>query len=516
MPRLPLNRLDPTLAPAIRPEVLLERARVLFQAGRLDQARALCEQVVASDPLNADGLNLLGVIFAEDRLYGDAITRFQNALRISPDHVDAWRNQGVALSDLGLLDEALASFDQVVARRPSLSQGHALRAMTLFRLGRFEEAVRAHGPILESTGQDAAMTANLATALLWSGRASEAFEAFDRAVTLAPEYPSARVNRALAKLLHGDLAEGFRDYEWRWQQPGVASARRDYPQPLWTGQMPLAGKTILLHREQGFGDTIQFCRYAVLAARSGARVILEVQPALARLVRTLRADITVIATGEPIPEFDLHCPLMSLPIGFATTMETIPAEVPYLFADPARVAAWGELLPVPDGKRIGLVWAGGSWTGHADHAGYDRRRSMPLSALTPLMSISGCDFVSLQVGPAVSQAARPHSGVSLRMYTDELRDFSDTAALIQTLDLVVGVDTSVIHLAGALGKPVWLLNRFDTDWRWLLDRDDSPWYPTLRQFRQSVPGDWDGVVRRAADALRSWIASADAVDGGSN
>ena len=332
MPKLPLSRLNTETPSVIRPEVLLDRARTLFHSGRLDQARAICEQVLASDPVNADCLNLLGVFFAQDHRYGDAIAKFESALRVSPDNLDAWRNRGVALSDVGLLDQALASFDQVVAKQPSLTEGHALRAMTLYRLGRFEEAVRAHDPILGLAEQDAAMTANRATALLWSGRSTEAFEAFDRAVALDPNYAPAQLNRALTLLLRGELADGFRGLKWRWKQPALASAWREYPQPLWTGQVPLAGKTILLHREQGFGDTIQFCRYAVLAARRGARVILEVQPALARLMRTLPAEpagaISVIATGDPVPDFDLHCPLMSLPIGFRDDAGYHPRERP--------------------------------------------------------------------------------------------------------------------------------------------------------------------------------------------
>jgi tetratricopeptide (TPR) repeat protein len=506
MPRLPLARPTTTSSPVIRPAGLLERASKLLRAGERGQARVICEQVLRADPVNPDAFTLLGAILAEDRRYPEAIAQFRNAIRIAPDCVDAWRNQGIALSDLGLLDEALASFDQVVALRPSLAHGHALRARTLYRLGRFEEALRAHDPILALTGRDAAMTANRAAALLWSGRVTEAMAEFDRAVTLNPEYPAARLNKGLAQLLLGDLANGFRGLEWRWRQPPLAELARNYLQPLWTGQVPLAGKTLLLHAEQGFGDTIQFCRYAALAANGGARVILEVPPALVRLLRTLSGAIKVIATGEEIPDFDLHCPLLSLPIGFGTTLDTIPAKVPYLFADPARVGAWRETTTDVHGVRIGLVWAGGSFASHTDQTAFDRRRSTTLNTLAPLATVSGCDFISLQVGPAATQASSLGAGVLLRDHTAELRDFADTAALIETLDLVIGVDTSVIHLAGALGKPVWLLNRFDTDWRWFLDRDDSPWYPTLRQFRQSSPGDWDGVATRAAQALRSFVA----------
>ena len=504
MPRNPLRYSQLAPPPILRPEVLLERARTLIRAGQRDQARVICEQILLADPANADGLNQLGVIMAEDRRLGEAIAKFEDAIRVSPDCADAWENRGVVLSDLGLHAEALASFDAVVALRPSSVSGHARRAMTLYRLGRFHEAVKAHDPIMPFAGQDASMTANRAAALLWSGRVDEAMADFDQAITLDTAHAPAWMNLALAQLLLGDLPNGFRNFEWRWKQPTLAQAVRNYTQPLWTGQTTLDGKTILLYREQGFGDTIQFCRYASLAVEAGARVILEVQPRLVTLLRTLSGAPLVIAEGDETPAFDLHCPLMSLPIGFATTIDTIPANIPYLYADPARVAFWRETLKAARGKRIGLVWAGGSLPGLADQTAFDKRRSMTLDTLSPLANVAGCDFISLQVGPASVQAASPQTGFPIRDHTARIRDFSDTAALIETLDLIIGVDTAVSHLAGAMGKTVWLLNRFDTDWRWFLDRDDSPWYPTLRQFRQTSPGDWDSVVGRVAEVLHAF------------
>jgi Flp pilus assembly protein TadD len=505
MPRIPLRHSQSTPAPVIRAEVLLERARSLIREGQRDQARAICEQILLADPANTDGLNQLGVILTEERRLAEAIVKFEDVIRISPDCVDAWRNRGLALSDLGMLDEALASFDQVVARQPSVASGYALRAMTFYRLGRFEEAVQAHDPILALTESDAAMTANRAAALLWSGRTDEAMAAFERAVTLDPNYPPARVNLAMAQMLLGDYPNGFRNFEWRWKRPALLRVARHYSLPLWSGQVSLAGKTILAYREQGFGDTIQFCRYASLAVSAGARVILEVQPSLVTLLRTLPGGPSVVGDGDSVRDFDLHCPLMALLAGFGTTVDTIPANVPYLFADPARVAMWRDVLPAGPNKKIGLVWAGGSHAGQADQAAYDRRRSTTLHTLAPLAFVPGCDFISLQIGPASGQVASPEAGISVYDHTGRIQDFSDTAALIEILDLVIGVDTSVIHLAGALGKPVWLLNRFDTDWRWLLNRDDSPWYPTLRQFRQTRPGDWEGVIGRVVKALGAFV-----------
>ena len=505
MPRLPLRHSDSIASPVIRPEILLERARTLIQSGQFDRARAICERILEVDPANAEGLNQLGVILAEDRQLGDAIAKFEDAIRVSPDCVDAWQNLGVVLSDLGLLNEALASFDQVVTRKPAAIRGHALRAMTLYRLGRFEEAAKAHDPIQTLGVPDAAMTTNHATALLWSGRKDEATAAFHRAVELDPNYAPAWVNLALAQLLHGDLLNGFRNFEWRWKQPALAQAARDYGRPRWDGGASLEGQTILLYQEQGFGDTIQFCRYASLAAEAGAHVILQVAPRLVGLLQTLPGAPWVIGNGDTIGDFDLYCPLMSLPVGFGTTLETIPRTVPYLFADRDRVADWRRTVAAGTGKRIGLVWAGGSIVGHPDQTAFDQRRSMKFEQLALLASVPGCDFISLQVGPAAAQARSHTTALPIHDQTARLQDFADTAALIETLDLVIGVDTAVTHLAGALGKPVWLLNRFDTDWRWFLNRDDSPWYPTLRQFRQTSPGDWDGVIGRVTEALGAFV-----------
>ena len=265
---------------------------------------------------------------------------------------------------------------------------------------------------------------------------------------------------------------------------------------LWRGEA-IGDRTILLHAEHGLGDTLQFCRYVPLMV---CRIILEVQAPLVRLLSRLPGVMQIVARGDKLPPFDLHCPLLSLPHAFGTTLDTIPAGMPYLSADPALAANWQERLLGLDGLRIGLVWAGGR------RFKDDRRRSIALKTLAPLGDVSGVSFVSLQKDEAAAQAADPPHGMMLHDFTTDLHDFEDTAALVVNLDLVISVDTAVAHLAGALGKPVWLLNRCDTDWRWLLNRDDSPWYPTLRQFRQSRPGDWNSAICAARDALQRLMA----------
>jgi hypothetical protein len=302
-------------------------------------------------------------------------------------------------------------------------------------------------------------------------------------------------------LLTGRWAEAWPAYEARWQIGHLASARRAFAQPLWTGEQPVARRTILLHAEPGLGDTLQFCRYAPLVAAQGARVVLEVQPPLVRLLKRLEGVAQVVAAGDALPDFDLHCPLMSLPGAFATTPETVPGSVPYLTADPTQQAAWHDTLAGLPGRRVGLVWAGSAraWLPHA--AALDRRRSMRLADMAPLAGVRGCTFVSLQLGPPAAQLNESSTGLAIYDVAAALGDFANTAALVANLDLVIAVDTAVAHLAGALGRPVWLLNRFDTCWRWLQGREDSPWYPSLRQFRCGAHEDWANVMQRVTAAL---------------
>jgi hypothetical protein len=303
--------------------------------------------------------------------------------------------------------------------------------------------------------------------------------------------------------LVGRFEEGWKEFEWRWKTKQTSGGLRDFSAPLWSGE-PIGDRVILLHAEQGLGDTLQFCRYVPLIA-SGARVVLEVQAPLVRLLSRLPGIMEIVARGDNLPSFDLHCPLLSLPRALGTTLETIPAATPYLAADPARAANWRDRLTGLDGLRVGLVWAGGQRLAQQNIAA-GRRRSIALDTMAPLGGVSAVSFISLQKGEPAAQTTNPPRGMALHDFTADLHDFEDTAALVTNLDLVISVDTAVAHLAGALGKPVWLLNRFDTDWRWLLNRDDSPWYPTLRQFRQPSPGDWNTVIHDARVALQRLAA----------
>ena len=387
---------------------------------------------------------------------------YRQILTIDPAHTDAQHALGAALHGLGRPAEAATSYQEALRLRPNYPEAHN----------------------------------NLGIALSDLGRLAEAEASYREALRLRPNFPEAHHNLGHALLLAGRFDEGWKEYEWRWKTKRLSSSARDFSAPLWRGEA-IGDRTILLHAEHGLGDTLQFCRYIPFMV---CRIILEVQAPLVRLLSRLPGVMQIVARGDKLPPFDLHCPLLSLPHAFGTTLDTIPAGMPYLSADPALAANWQERLLGLDGLRIGLVWAGGR------RFKDDRRRSIALKTLAPLGDVSGVSFVSLQKDEAAAQAADPPHGMMLHDFTTDLHDFEDTAALVVNLDLVISVDTAVAHLAGALGKPVWLLNRCDTDWRWLLNRDDSPWYPTLRQFRQASPGDWDSAVCAARDALQRLMA----------
>ena len=418
--------------------------------------------------------------------------------RIWPGYAVAHANLGCALFSLGRFEEAEARHEAALRLEPDYPDALSNLGNALLAQGRFEEAVAAFRAALRLRPDYAEAHANLGAALRDTGDIPEALLHCEAAIELQPGRPDARFNRALALLTAGRYAEGWAEHEHRLALPHYP--RRDLGCPQWQGE-PLAGRRILLHAEQGLGDTLQFVRYAPLVAARGGRVILEVQKPLVGLLARMEGVAEVVACGEELPGFDLHCPLMSLPHAFGTTIETIPACAPYLAPDPDLVARWAALLPSSMGKRVGLVWAGSPRANEPRNHYADRRRSLHLRSLAPLAAIPGVEFVSLQLGPRAAEAQSPPAGMAVLDLTAGIADFDDTAALVAGLDLVIAVDTSVAHLAGALGKPVWLLSRFDACWRWLAGREDSPWYPGLRLFRQERPGEWGPVIARVAAEL---------------
>jgi hypothetical protein len=317
---------------------------------------------------------------------------------------------------------------------------------------------------------------------------------FEAAMTLRPDDTLLRFNASFCRLLLGDMEQGWRDFEYRWGRPQMASDVRDLGRPRWQGE---TDGTILLHAEQGFGDTLQFCRYPPLVADRGVKVVLEVQPPLVRLLRRLDPRITVLPRGATLPRFDWQCPLMSLPLALGPRL--IPTPEGYLRVDADRTAHWRVRLRDLPGRKVGLVWAGSPRHHEPEAKAVDRRRSLALRRLAPLARVPNVTFISLQKGEAATQAPPP--GLKLADFTDELADFEDTAPLVAALDLVISVDTAMVHLAGAIGVPIWLLNRFDTCWRWQLGRTDSPWYRSATLFRQPTLGDWDSTIEAVANAL---------------
>ena len=461
--------------------------------------------------LLVDSFNARGIALATNGKIEAALGCFEAAVAAHPTHAASLSNRANSLHLLGHIDAALASNDQAVAADPLHLDALFNRGLILFELGRFEEALACCDRVLARRPDHAPALGNRGATLQVLGRIDEAIASFEHAQVLRPDDRMHRFNESLARLAAGDYAEGWQRYEARWGTP-LHPARRTFAQPQWHGEDVPSDRTILLHAEQGYGDTLQFCRYVPLVARR-TRVVLEVSAPLRHLMASLPGDPSIITEGEPLPHFDLHCPLLSLPLAFGTTLATIPAQIPYLQADRRLAARWRERLSSLPGIKIGLVWAGDSGRALPDARSRDRRRSIPLSCFAPLArharlgAAPEISFVSLQKGSAAMQAADPPPGLVLHDWTAALNDFADTAALVEALDLVVSADTAVAHLAGALGKPVWVLNRYDACWRWLRDRTDSPWYPTARLFRQTRHGDWDPVIAEVVVALAAFRAS---------
>lgn len=486
---------------------------ILQESGRSEEAVAACRRAIELKPDFAAAHSNLGEALVGMGCFDEAIVCYRQALAWQPAHAEILTNLGAALHAAGRLGEAISVCREAIALRPGFARAQENLAAVLLDEWQLDDALTHARRALELQPHFAEAHSTLAGILLDQGRADEAVTAARRAIELKPALPEARVTLARALLMQGQLAEGWEEYEWRWRLKHFAPFRRIFREPEWDGT-PLAGQRILLHAEQGLGDTLQFIRYAPLVQARGGEVIVECQREFTRLFRANLPGVMIVGRGEPLPAFDTHCLLMSLPrLSGTTSLDQVPATVPYLRSDPQAVDRWRQRLAAVDPQRaareagplrIGLVWAGGIRFGQTVANRIDERRSLRLEQLAPLAQVCRAVFVSLQKGEPAAQAAHPPLGMNLVDWTAELNDFADTAALIEALDLVVSVDTAVAHLAGAMGKPVWLLNRFDTDWRWLREREDSPWYPTMRLVRQSTPGDWKPVIRRTVAALHEF------------
>ena len=437
------------------------RGNVLLKLNRADEAIAVFERALAIEPRFLNARASLGNAYVQLGRHEEALTHYGAVLAVHPAHAETLYNRANALADLGRNADALAAYAQAIAARPDYPRAQIGRGIALQALNRHQEALDVFGGVLRADKTNA----------------------------------DARHNEALSLLTLGDYRRGFAGYEARWLRSGMPR-RRSFGKPLWLGEFPLGRRTILIHAEQGLGDTIQFVRYVPLLARGGAKVVLEVQPALKELLSRLDGVASVVGQGGALPPYDVHCPAGSLPHALHTDLASIPTKVPYLAADEQRLAKWRERLGALPQPRVAFAWSGS--TVHAN----DRNRSIALSRLAPWFAVGQGSFVSIQRdlrdGDADTLAGFPN----VTHVGDVLDDFDDTAAVLALVDLVVSVDTSVVHLAGAMARPVFVLLPFQPDWRWLLARDDSPWYPTARLFRQPQPGDWDGVIAAVAGELK--------------
>jgi tetratricopeptide (TPR) repeat protein len=463
----------------------------LQDLGRLDEAVRCFRRVLALRPDAVEALdNLGGALRAQGQLDA-AQACYERAVVLRPDRFESHVGLGVVLHDQGRIDAAVAQYERALALVPDHPETLTNLGVALVDLDRAEEATRHYERALAIKPTSAETHSNLGVALERQGRHPEALDCYERALALRPDYAEAHFNRAHALLQTGRLDEGWQEYEWRF---AVARYDRNFDPPLWSGG-PLNGKTILVHAEQGFGDTLQFLRYIPAVAAGGGKVVLEVPPPLVRLAGSVAGASEVLAAGEKLPAFDCHCPLLSLPRVFKTTLATIPNVVPYLSGSTEALRTWAERIGGAPGLRAGLVWAG-TTIGAVD-----------LRLLQPLWEVSGISWFSLQVGePAAGLALL--DGMKIVDLSPWLTDFAETAAAVCHLNLIVTVDTAVAHLAGALARPAWLMLPSAPDWRWLLEREDSPWYPTARLFRQKEARDWTGVAREMAAALRQIVAMA--------
>jgi tetratricopeptide (TPR) repeat protein len=501
-----------SLALAIEPHdpvTLHGRALVRYLQRRYVEALRDYEQLAARGKETAPALVGRAATLVALRRYGEALPPLERAIQLSPADAEAHIQRGVALLGLERHAEALASFDRALAIRPQASVVLNNRGIALAATGRLSEALESFIRSAVLNGMSAENHTNMGIVLKSLGRHREAAASFDRALAYKPDDPSAKFALAFLYLTLGDFARGLPLYEARFEVPALGNPARHFSAPRWNGTEPLAGKTLLVHAEQGLGDVIQFCRYLPLLAAQGASVVFEVMPSLKALLRTLPAAIRLVGRGEPLPPVDYYCPLLSLPLAFDTRLDTIPAQVPYLAAEQPRTASWMQRLGALPGLRVGIAWQGNL---AVERLIWARGRSIPLAALEPLAQLPGVSLVSLQKGPGLEQLRNvPFADQIIDLSADLDRgpySFLDTAAVMAGLDLVISSDTSIAHLAGALGRPVWTVLAASPEWRWGLERSDCPWYPSMRLFRQTVDGDWNTVVAAIAQALQDLSAAA--------
>jgi tetratricopeptide (TPR) repeat protein len=479
------------------------RAMALRKLNRLKDALVDCQQAIALQRDYVEAYRTQGQVLREMGRADMAALSYEAVILLDKDDAKALQQRALALNDAKEHEAALESVERAIAMEPDTADFYLTRGVIQRRARMYDAAIDSARKAVELAPHNPAGHTNIGRVLEELGRVDEAMDCYEQALAVDPACALAHFNRGLIQLQAGNYADGWQSYEWRWRAEllSVYKEKRNFEQPLWTGEQSLEGKTILLWGEQGLGDTLQFCRYASLAAQRGATVILEVKKELVGLMGTLAGVSQIVAKGEPAPAFDLHCPLMSLPLAFGTRLETIPAGAPYLASDPAKVAHWARVLGEKTRLRVGVVWSGNPKYQN------DAIRSITLGQLDRLFG-EDCEFVVLQKEVRAADKLVLDLSRNVRQFAAAIHDFSDTAALCELMDVIITVDTSVAHLAGALGKPVWVLLPNRPDWRWLLEREDSPWYPNTKLYRQPSAGDWNAVVGKVHEDLRALAQTA--------
>jgi tetratricopeptide (TPR) repeat protein/ADP-heptose:LPS heptosyltransferase len=485
-------QLNPNLA-----DVYSSIGSVLTQKGKLNEAITYYQKALQLDPNYTAAYNDIGIILIENGKFEEASSFFMKAIELEPGFALAHNNLGTTLQYKGLSEKALFHYRKAIEIDPAIADAYNNIGGILKDKGQIDEAVEYFQKALQLNPAFAEAYNNIGIVLSEKGNFDEAITYYQKAIKLKPHLSNAHLNMSFIMLSYGDFNNGWKEYEWRLKIN--APYLKDFSQLLWDGS-DISGKTILLYTEQGYGDAIQFIRYVPLVVQRGATIIVECQKELVSLFQNVEGIEQVISIGEQLPAFDVHCPLLSLSLKFNTTIDTIPAEIPYIKVNPFSIQKWKDKLSDDNLKlKVGLVWAGSR--AHKN----DRNRSFSLDTFAPLAQFDNVVFYSLQKGDGSEQAKSPPDGMKFIDYTDEIHDFSDTATLIMNLDLVISVDTAVAHLAGALGKTVWTLVTFAPDWRWMLNREDSPWYPTMRLFRQPSYGNWKSVIDNVKEKLQLFI-----------
>ena len=516
----------------------LQKAMSLFSEGKLHESAILCDQLIKEEPQNCDAYHLMAVMLAQrnhqipaldyftktlnllpnhtvalnnrGNLYQElkqpelAIEDFDKAIALKPDYAEAHYNKGIVLGSLHKIEEEIECYDKALQYKPNFPEAYNNKGIALQKLHRMEETLANYeAGIKQNPARVEAFYNNRGLVLQNLMRVEEALEDYNRAIEIAPNLADARFNRSLCLLLLGKYDTAWEEHEWRFSRKTYP--RRNLPGILYDGTQDLKGKTLFIHGEQGLGDMIQFCRYVKLAKENGATVVLGVEKPLVRLLSTLDGVDTLIGAGQKIPDFDYHIPLMSLPYAFKTRIDNIPYGI-YIKPEPQLVEEFSQLLfpfSPRHGKKVGLVWSGGFRPDQPEVWAVNERRNIALKRLMPLKDVE-VQFFSLQKGDAAEKEKAELEDWNFPDHTQLFEDFADTAAYIANLDLVIAVDTSTAHLAAAMGKEVWMMNRFDTCWRWMINKTDSPWYPTIKIYNQPKLSDWESVVENIKKDLIEW------------